>query len=133
MSVDFFHFLPHNMSGNIELNVDTTNNHPALTSYFANPFFKKNSPFRNPRLLGNADDVSIVTTMCVSNQRTLQTSVNSFTVNAEHIVWFPLFQYIVARCLPNLVYSAFDTITKHASSCDLMTLSMTAPDNGQIK
>ena len=38
MSVDFF---PDNMLGNVELNVDTTNNHPALTSYFANPSIKK--------------------------------------------------------------------------------------------
>ena len=34
-------FFLHNMLRNIELNVDTTNNHPALTSYFANPSFKK--------------------------------------------------------------------------------------------
>ena len=27
--------------GNIELNIDTINNHPALMSYFANPSFKK--------------------------------------------------------------------------------------------
>ena len=43
MSVDFF--FPHNMLGNIELNVDTTNNHPAQTTYFTNtslcaPIFK---------------------------------------------------------------------------------------------
>ena len=38
MSVDFF---LHNMLRNIELNVNTTNNHLALTSYFANPSFKK--------------------------------------------------------------------------------------------
>ena len=36
------------MLGNIELNVDTTNNHPALMSCFANPSFKKNNPFGNP-------------------------------------------------------------------------------------
>ena len=36
-----FYFFPHNMLGNIELNVDTTNNHPALTSYFPNTSFKK--------------------------------------------------------------------------------------------
>ena len=38
VSVGFF---SHNMLGNIELNIDITNNHPALTSYFANPSFKK--------------------------------------------------------------------------------------------
>ena len=31
-------FFPDNMLGNTELNVDTTNNHPALMSYFTNPF-----------------------------------------------------------------------------------------------
>ena len=37
----FFHFVLHNMLGNIELNVDTTDNHMALASYFANLSFKK--------------------------------------------------------------------------------------------
>ena len=41
VSVDCFHFLPQNMLGNIEQNVNTTNNHPTLMSYFANPSFKK--------------------------------------------------------------------------------------------
>ena len=45
VSDDIF-FPPHNMLGNIELNVDTTNNHLALTSYFVNPSLK-NSPFGN--------------------------------------------------------------------------------------
>ena len=40
VSVNFFSL---NMLGDIELNVDTTNNHPVLTSYFAKPSFKKNS------------------------------------------------------------------------------------------
>ena len=43
VSIDFFL----NMLGNIELNVNTTNNYPALTSYFTNPSFKK-IPFANP-------------------------------------------------------------------------------------
>ena len=38
VSDDFF---LHNRLRNIELNVDTTNNHLALTSYFANPSLKK--------------------------------------------------------------------------------------------
>ena len=37
VSVDFFL----DMLGNIELNVDTTNNHQALMLYFTNPSFKK--------------------------------------------------------------------------------------------
>ena len=37
LSVDFF---LHNMLGYTELNIDTTKNHLALTSYFANPSFK---------------------------------------------------------------------------------------------
>ena len=46
----FSFFFLHNMLGNVELNVDTTNNHPAVTSYFANPSFKKIVllPFGNP-------------------------------------------------------------------------------------
>ena len=48
MSVDVFIFFLHNIPGNIELNVDTTNNHPALTSYFANPSFEKHSAFETP-------------------------------------------------------------------------------------
>ena len=47
------------MLGNIELNVDTTNYHAALTSYFANPSFKKTVLLE---ILRNADDVSIVMT-----------------------------------------------------------------------
>ena len=38
MSDEFF---LHDMLGNVELNVGTTNNHLAVTSYFANPSFKK--------------------------------------------------------------------------------------------
>ena len=37
VSVDFF---LHNMLGYTELNINTTKNRPALTSYFANPSFK---------------------------------------------------------------------------------------------
>ena len=43
MSVDFFL----NMLGNIEMNVDTTNNHPELMSYVANSSFK-NSLGKSP-------------------------------------------------------------------------------------
>ena len=39
VSVDFFL----KMLGNVELNVDNTDNHPALTSYFANSSFKNQS------------------------------------------------------------------------------------------
>ena len=47
VSVDVICFL--NMLGNIGLNVSTTNNHPALTSYFVNPSFKQtNGLFGNP-------------------------------------------------------------------------------------
>ena len=41
VSVDLKNYFFHNMLGNIELNVDTTNNRPALTLYFANPSVKK--------------------------------------------------------------------------------------------
>ena len=56
------------MLGNIELNVDTTNNYPALTSYFANSKNSplKNIPFGNLRFFRNTDDVSIVTTACAT-------------------------------------------------------------------
>ena len=47
------------MLGNIELNVDTTNYHAALMSYFANPSFKQTVLLE---ILRNADDVSIVMT-----------------------------------------------------------------------
>ena len=46
------------MLGNIELNVDTTNYHATLTSYFANPSLKKTVLLE---ILRNAD-VSIVMT-----------------------------------------------------------------------
>ena len=45
MSVAFF---PDDMTGNTEMKVDTTNNHPALTSYFANPSLKKQSFWKSP-------------------------------------------------------------------------------------
>ena len=38
-------FFPHNMLGNIELNVNTTNNRVTLVSYFTSQSFEKNSPF----------------------------------------------------------------------------------------
>ena len=38
-SVDFL-FFP-SQHGNIKLNIDTINNHPALMSYFTNPSLKK--------------------------------------------------------------------------------------------
>ena len=55
-----FSFFSYNMLGNIELNVDTTNNHPAHTSYFTNPS-KKQSFWKSPISyeVRNADDVSI--------------------------------------------------------------------------
>ena len=37
--------------------------------------------------LGNADNVSIVTTACASSRHALRTSVNSFAMNVEYIVW----------------------------------------------
>ena len=40
VSVYLFHFFLHNMLGYTKLNVDTTKNHPALTSYFTNPSIK---------------------------------------------------------------------------------------------
>ena len=54
MSVDFF--FPYNMLGNIEMLVDTINNHLALTSYFANPSLKK-------RPFGNSHDILEMLTM----------------------------------------------------------------------
>ena len=78
MSVDFPFFF-HNMLGNIEMKVDTTNNHAALTLYFANPSFKNQSLWKSP---DNADNVSIVTTLCVSSQRSLRTSIDLFAENA---------------------------------------------------
>ena len=47
VSVGFL-FFPHNMVGNIELKVNTTNNHPTLTSYFVNPSFKKTVLWKSP-------------------------------------------------------------------------------------
>ena len=47
VSVDFFIF-PYNMLGDIELNMDTTNNHLVLTPYFVNPSFKKQSFWKSP-------------------------------------------------------------------------------------
>ena len=64
MSVDFFISSLHNMLGNIELNIDTKTNHPAPTSYFTNPSFKKPVLFGNPRLHRNADGIFVVTTAC---------------------------------------------------------------------
>ena len=56
MAVDFFSSTCYQYD--IELYIDTTNNHAALTSYFANPSFKK--------LLGNTNSVSIEPAVAVT-------------------------------------------------------------------
>ena len=62
VSVDFFIFFLHNMLGYTELNVGTTKNHPALTSYFANPSFKHAVLLEIPLSSLKCGNVSIVTT-----------------------------------------------------------------------
>ena len=63
VSVDFF-LLLHNILGYTELNVDTTKNHPALTSYFAYPSFKNVVLLEIPLSSRKSDNVSIVTAAC---------------------------------------------------------------------
>ena len=48
MSIDFFSY---NMLGNIEINIDTTNTHPALISYVVNSSFKKTVLWEIPDFL----------------------------------------------------------------------------------
>ena len=63
MSVDFF---LHNMLGYTELNVDTTKNHLALTSYFYNPSFKNAVLLEIPLSSRKSDNVSIVMSTCAT-------------------------------------------------------------------
>ena len=63
VSVDFF---LHNMLGYTEQNVDSTKNHLALTSYFANPSFKNTVLLEIPLSSRKSDNVSIVMTACAT-------------------------------------------------------------------
>ena len=59
-------FFLHNMLGYTELNVDTSTNHMALTSYFANLSFKNVVLLEIPLNSWKCDNVSIVTTACAT-------------------------------------------------------------------
>ena len=52
------------MLGYTELNVYTTKNHQALTSYFANPSFKNEVLLEIPLGSWKSDNVSIATSAC---------------------------------------------------------------------
>ena len=65
LSVDF---VLHSMLGYTELNVDTTKNHPALTSYFTNTTFKNAVLLEIPLSSWKSDNVSIITSVCYDVQ-----------------------------------------------------------------
>ena len=66
VSIDFFHLFLHNMLGYTKQNVDTTHNHPALTSYFANPSFKNAVLLEIPLGFRKSYNVSIITSACAT-------------------------------------------------------------------